>query len=301
MNLTDLSRPVDSRRVSDLINTQFGTDYNIKALSLNESVTLLNKTGSMIAKFKRKGNLHESQNNASYMKLIMLKEAAEKRVGELVKSLRLQESHMNKKFLHALKIAALGGSISESHLKRLKVSESMQAVLRNKGAAQAFMKKIVENQKAKRNAIMEGEIDQAQTTIAAQDIANQIQDMIAKFADIKYKELPALHDSIRNSQGTDAAEQFNSSLVGSLDLLTSSLETAKKDVNNAIAVLTGQEVAGEGDLNLDDFDMGDEGGDLGDEGGDLGDMGDEGEDTGDEFDLDFETDDSDVDLGRARR
>jgi hypothetical protein len=288
MHLTELTPAVTSAKVTNLIKTQFGTEYNVARLGLAESVNLLNKTNKLIVEFKLKDNLHSSENNASYMKLLMLNEAATMRATELTGAQKLQESTMNKNFTKALKIAAMGGTLKESHIKALKLSENMQSVLRNQKTAQAFMRKIVESKKM----LAEGEIDQAQTTIAAQDIADQIQSMIEKFADIKYKELPALHDSIRNAQGVDAAEAFNTSLTGSLDLLTSSLESTKGDVNNAIAVLTGQEVAGS-DLDLDDFEDDDDAG-LDDE-MDLGD-----EDA--EFDLDFEPEEEvDVDIGRGRR
>jgi len=300
MNLTDLTRPVDAKAVASLIKTQFGTDYNIANLNLKESVQLLNKTDRLIVEFKQKHNLHESENNASYMKLIMVNEAADKQAIELTKTTQIQESKMENKLLtKALKIAALGGNLSEDQLKALRLSEGMTAVLRNQKTAQTFMRKIVESKKAKK--LLENEIGQAQTTIAAQDIADQIQSMIEKFADIKYKELPALHDSIRNAQGVDAAEAFNTALTGSLDTLTSSLEGTKSDVNNAVAELTGQEVASTGDLDLDGLEGGDElGGEL-----DLG-MGDEMDmdldlDGADDFDLDLEADDEEVDLGRERR
>jgi len=301
MNLTDLTKPVDAKKITDLIKTQFGTEYNIVNLNLKESVKLLNKTDQMIVEFKQTKNLHSSENDASYMKLLMVNEAADKRAIDLTKTTQIQESEMENKLLtKALKIAAYGGQLSEDQLQALRISEDMASVLRNQKTAQTFMRKIVESKKAKK--LMENEIGQAQTTIAAQDIADQIQAMIEKFADIKYKELPALHDSIRNAQGVDAAEAFNTQLTGSLDTLTSSLETTKVDVNNAVAELTGQEVASSaGDLDLDDFEGGDEmGGEL-----DLG-MGDDemgmGDELGgDEFDLDLEADDEEIDLGRERR
>ena len=297
MNLNDLDRPVDSKRVSDLLKSQFGSGYNIQRMSLGESLTLSVKTKEMISEYKRMKNYYTSQNDASFMKLLMINEAAEKRANELTRKLR--ESTMNKQLIQALKIAAQGGKLTEGQLKSLNVSNSMRSVLRDSKAAQAFMRKIVESRRAK-TALTEGEIDQAQTTIAAQDIADQIQGMIEKFADIKYKELPALHDSIRNAQGVEAAEQFNTSLIGSLDELTGSLESAKKEVNSAIAVLTGQEVAGDmGDLDLGDDELGSEVGDMGDE-EDMG-LGDEGDEDLD-FDLDLDGGDEDeVDLGRERR
>jgi len=304
MNLDDLSKPVDATAVADLIKAQFGTNYNIEKLNLKESVKLLNNTDKLLVEFKQKNDLYSSENNASYMKLLMVNEAADKRAAELTTSKQIQESEMNNKLLNkALKIAALGGTLSEGQLQALRISEDMQSVLRNQKTAQTFMKKIVESKKAKK--LLENEIGQAQTTIAAQDIADQIQSMIEKFADIKYKSLPALHDSIRDAQGVESAESFNTSVSSSLDALTSSLEQAKGDVNNAVASLTGQEVAmGDGDLDLDSFDGGDEMGgeeelDLG-----MGDMGDElgGDELGgDEFDLDLEADDEEIDLGRERR
>jgi len=301
MNLKDLTRPVNSKRVADVIKTQFGVDYKIEKLGLSEAVKLLNKTDSMINEFKHNNSLHESENNASYMKLIMLNEAVSKRANELTRTHNLQESKMNTIFIKALKIAALGGELTEGQLKKLKISENMKSVLRNQKISQTFMRRIIENKKARLTALNEGEIDQAQTTIAAQDIADQIQAMIEKFADIKYKSLPALHDSIRNAQGVDAAQEFNTSVSSSLDMLTGSLETAKSDVNNAVAGLTGQEIAGPNDLDLDDFEGGDDMGmddDMGMGGVDDMDMDLGLDDNEPDFDLDIEPE---VDLGRERR
>lgn len=290
MDLTDLVKPINSSKVAKLIKVQFGEDYNIDNLNLTESVKLLNKTDHMLVEFKLKKNIHDSQNNASYLKLRMVNEAAEKRATELTQT--IQESEMNKKFADALKIAATGGRLTMEQLESLRVSEDMQAILASQKTARAFMQKVVESRKAKK--LMEGEIDQAQTTIAAQDIADQIQSMIEKFADIKYKELPALHDSIRNSQGVEAAEEFNNSLSSVLDELNASLEGSKKEVNNAIAVLTGQEVASPSDLDVDEL-GGEEEMDM------SGDM-DLGGDEEIDFDLDLEDEDEDeVDLGRERR
>ncbi len=300
MNLTDFSPILNSKKVATQIKTQFGSDYNISNLNLTESIDLLNKTDNLVFKFKLNENIHTSENNPSYMKLIMVNEAAFKRASEIIEAPQTKGSKMTNNYVTALKIAAMGGKLSEAQLKSLKVSSGMQSVLENQKKAQAFMRKIVEAKKAKR-ALNESEIANAQTTIAAQDIADQIQGMIEKFADIQYKELPALQDSIRNSQGVEAADSFNTSLLSSLGALTGALESAKSDVSNAIAVLTGQEVAlGDDDLDLDamdgagDMDMGMGGDEL-----DL-DMGvDDGEPG---FDMDLEPDEDEVvDLGRGRR
>ena len=301
MNLDDLNPAQTSANVSKQIKTQFGNDYNIEALSITESIKLLNKTNKMVTTFKNTQNLHESHNNASYMKLIMLSEAAYRRAEELSEIPQQQGNKMNRNYVKALKIAALGGKLSEAQLKALRVSQPLQQVLESKETARRFMRKIVESKKAK-VALQESEIATAQTTLAAQDIADQIQTMIEKFADVRYKELPALQDSIRSSQGPEAAESFNTQVLQSLEGLTAALESSKQDINGAVAMLTGEEMAmGDGDLDLDAV----EGGvDMGmDDEMDLGmdDMGMGGEEEmGGDFDMDLEPDD-DVDLGRERR
>lgn len=298
MNLTDLTKSIDSAEVIKQIKDQFGVNYKIDRLGLKEAVDMLNNTEKLIVAFKQKHNIYESQNDASYMKLVMLHEAANKKALELTNKTKVQESQMeNKLFTKALKIAAMGGQLTEQQLQALRVSEDMQSVLRSKPTAQKFMQKIVESKKM----LKENELSQAQNTMAAKDIANSIQGMIEKFADIKYKELPALHDSIRDSQGVDAATSFNEQLTASLDELTTSLESAKGDVNNAVAELTGEEVAatGAGDLDLDDFEGGDE-----IEGEAEFDMDIDAEldlDGGDDFEIAPEEDDEEVDLGRERR
>jgi len=132
MNLADLTRTVDSETVTKLIKTQFGTDYNIGNLGLKETVTLLNDTDKLIVEFKLKNNLHSSENDPSYMKLLMVNEAVDRRATELTKVTPIQESEMENKLLtKALKIAAMGGKLSEDQLQALRITESMQSVLRN--------------------------------------------------------------------------------------------------------------------------------------------------------------------------
>jgi len=287
MNLADLSKPIDSKTVSKLLKKQFGKEYKVETMSLKEAVLTLNKTDRMLEKFRRTNNLFESYNNETFLRVRMFNEAVEKRAAELIQN--LQESTMNKKFSTALKIAAKGGILSEEQLKALRLSEDLESVLRSAKTAKMFMQKIVESRRAKK--LMEGEIEQAQTTIAAKDISDQIQSMIEKFADIKYKELPALHDSIRDSQGLEIADQFTESVNASLDTLTQALEQAKKDIDHAIGLLTGETTELGGDLDIEDLEGTEE-----EPGGE--------EPEGEEFELNFEPEEEEgeeVEVGRERR
>jgi len=306
MNLTDLSQPVSVAVIEKQYKNQFKNEISVSNLSEVSSKRLLSKTNDMITEFKTIQKSRNYENNPTYIRLQMVKEAVTIHLVDLKENANNQQvkiNEMKNNYIKALKHVAKGGSLSESQITQLNVSPSMRTVLESTVAAKSFMMKIVESKKAAK-ALNESEISTAQTTIAAQDIADQIQDMIAKFADIRYKELPALTDSIRGSQGVESANLFNQSVLGSLDGLTGSLEQAKGEIDNAVAGLTGESVTGDLDLGgMDDMDTGMDDMDMDDDLGIDNDMAPE-DDLGDDFDLDFgdEADaEEEIDLGRSRR
>jgi len=299
MNLQDFSPAITVSKLETLFKKQFSESIKFSALSLKESKTALVKTQRLINEFKRSGvNAQHAETNPKYLKLKMIEEAIVLQISHIRESLKDYKSGsktMTPKYVKALTAVASGTKLNEATIKSLKVTAGLSKVLESRTSSIALIRKIVESKKSVQ--LNEGEIDSAQTTLAAQDIADQIQTMIEKFADIRYKELPALNDSIRNSQGVEEATAFNDTVLASLEELTGSLETAKVEINNAVATLTGAEIAPMGgDLDFDNMD-GEIEGDF-----ELG--GDDAE-LGGEFDMDFETDDAPeeefTDLGRDRR
>jgi len=226
----------------------------------------------------------------------MVKEAALMQIDTLDKKIINEGTGartMDNKYITALKAVVSGKKLSESRIKSLGVSYGLQSILESRKTAIKFMRSLVENKRKNNVSLMEGEISDASTIIAAQSIADDIQSMVEKIANIQYKELPALHDSIRNTHGASEAQQFSDSVTTSMSTLTQNLEEAKNSVNSAVNVLTGEESGM-------DLDIGDEG--LGDELGDDDDV-----DLGDEFQMDFEEEpdlEAEADLtdyGRERR
>jgi len=295
MDIKDLTPKLTTKRIEQLYKRQFSDNININKLSLKESNQLLNKSIKLLNEFKSKHDVHTSQMNPSYLKLKMIKEAAELRTAKLLKTKhKLNERKMNKKYLKALKYVAEGKQLTKSQLSSINASTKLKSVLESSSSAKQFIKHYVETKRK----LNESEIDQAQTILAAQDIADQVQTMIEKLVDVQYKQLPALHDSIRSTQGVEEAGTFNDSVLTSLRELTTNLETAKGDLNNAINVLTGQDVE---TFDADSLTAGD---DLEDETELDGEEEVNDEDL-DDFDVDFEpeevNDEEVAKLGRERR
>jgi hypothetical protein len=71
--------------------------------------------------------------------------------------------------------------------------------------------------------LSEGEVQQAQVVLAAQDMVDKMQSMIEDSTEMQFKELPALVDSIKNQIGPDQAAQFNNDAQSALSGLVQNL------------------------------------------------------------------------------
>ena len=94
--------------------------------------------------------------------------------------------------------------------------------------------------RARRRRISESEVQQAQVVLAAQDMVDSMQGMLEDTTEMQFKELPALVDSIRNQIGMEQANQFNTDATAALSGLVQNLQGAKQQLEQALAVVTGQ-------------------------------------------------------------
>jgi hypothetical protein len=96
--------------------------------------------------------------------------------------------------------------------------------------------------------IDESEVQQAQVVLAAQDLVDSVQSMLEDVSEMQFKELPALVDSIRNQVGTAQADQFNTDATAALQGMLQNLQGGKQQLEQALSVVTGQQVGMPGDL-----------------------------------------------------
>jgi len=105
-------------------------------------------------------------------------------------------------------------------------------------------KKINESKKSTRRLVTEGEVQQAQVVLAAQDMVDQIQKMIEQASSAQFKDLPALVSQIRLDQGPDQSAQFNQAVTAAMTSLLQALAGAKEQMEGAVDVVTGKAPAG---------------------------------------------------------
>ncbi len=90
----------------------------------------------------------------------------------------------------------------------------------------------------------EVDVEQAEVVMAVRAMADDIQDQVERIGRMINEELPAIADQMRSEMGASTAQAFSDTVSG---ILTAQLENAKATkagLDNAVAQLTGGEVAG---------------------------------------------------------
>ena len=82
-------------------------------------------------------------------------------------------------------------------------------------------------------------VEEAQVTLAAQDMIDSIRKMIEQVSDMLVKELPALTDSIESEIGVNESQQFNEQASKALTDLQSALNQCETSLKGARGVVTG--------------------------------------------------------------
>ena len=89
----------------------------------------------------------------------------------------------------------------------------------------------------------ESEIQQAQVVLAAQDMVDRVQKMLEDVTSMQFKDLPALVDQVKNEVGIPQSAQFNTDATTALSGLVKNLQASKTQLEQALGVVTGQEVS----------------------------------------------------------
>lgn len=258
MNLNELAPKKTSKALSESYSKQFGKNIDVSTLQVDHARVMLQKTRDRIQEYKLSENAHYREQDQDYLRLMVMEQALAARVNETEeKTMNIKNITQNRKsaFVNAVKEAAQGKAVDKASLRSMGVTESLLTVVESQDTAVKFMKGLVEKKKCKedKTRLQEGEVDQAQVVLAAQDMVDQVQKMIENMSDLKVKELPALTDGIRGQMGADQAQSFSSAAGAALDSLVGALTTAKEELNSATGILTGEEmsVPGEDDMDMD--------------------------------------------------
>jgi len=233
---------LDSNRLIEksqkVFENYFGKKVDFAGLSKDQASTMLDKVRKLISEHRNSPRLHSSERNPNYLKLMVMEQALQAQLDEYGMGSNNQEVmaiDMNDPAVkRTLDKASKGQNLTPDEQKTV--------------TAVATMKKEAKKYK-KGKKVMESEVQQAQVVLAAQDMTDRIQDTLEDVTEMKFKDLPALVDSIRNEVGMNQAQQYMTDASAALDSLIACLQETKTAIESAQGAITGQEpvVPGEDD------------------------------------------------------
>lgn len=260
-------------RIERVLESQAGRKIDFSSLSKQRAQQMLSRVQGLLREHRASPEFHQSEKNPAYLQLVMMEQG-----------------------LTAATSAAPGtapAGVDPQQAYRMQAElrtrrQQIQTAIRQKQQEIAELQKQMNSPtlgvgESKRRRISEGEVQQAQVVMAAQDMVDQMQKVLEQVSAMQYKDLPALSDAIKNDMGTEQSSAFTSSATQALTTLLASVQQAKTELETAQSALTGTEpvVPGETDelpppdaSTEDDLDLSLDA-NLGDE--DLGDLGDEDE------------------------
>jgi hypothetical protein len=193
---------------------------------------------------------HHSEQDPSYLKLMMMEQALAEKI---------YEDEMGNTTSQAGATPGATPGVNPQQAAAMAAKQKMDDKERATKELEDLKKQVVEKQKEvadlnsstmaeqwRRRAqghgyyLSEGEVQQAQVVLAAQDMVDKLQDMIEDSTEMQFKELPALVDSIKNQIGPEQAAQFNNDAQAALSGLVQNLQGSKQQLEQALGVVTGQ-------------------------------------------------------------
>jgi hypothetical protein len=265
--MNNLSAEKLNQTMQQRVGWNFG---DLSQLTVAQAGAMLETVDRKLAAIKTTSKLHESEKNGAYNGMVLAKQVLETFISEAA------DSPYAVGMAQAMKSTGDKPPLKKSTIK--KAHKIAKAVAKNESVDDDAQ------------AVLEDEVGEAESLMAAQDMVDRIQGMLEDVGEMLNEDLPPLTDSLRRSSSADAAAGFNSTASGALNTLMDAVRSAREDMANAVASLSGQEPTPMGADDNIDIDLEEP----------------ESVDSDEEFDLDdFEASDAaqggDEPLGRAKR
>lgn len=236
MKLQEFSHTKQTTNVARVFESHFGSQMPFDQLTADQCRAMLNKVQRVIYETRRSAGFHRSEQNPSYLKLVMMEQGLTARLKETMpapaapgaKPAQPTAGQTDPKLKAAQDKIKKGMTLSAEEQKMVNDSAAAMAESRLRRAYRT---------------LKESEVQQAQVVLAAQDMVDKMQGMLEDVSELQFKELPALVDSIKNQVGVDQAAQFNTDATTALTGLLQNIQGAKQQLDQALGVVTGQQVA----------------------------------------------------------
>ena len=268
MKLFDLDSP-QTKQSKKVLESYFGNSIDFAAMKPQAASDMLTKVRGLIYEHRTTKPVVQSENDTTYMKLIVMERGLNARLreanitlepqtgatqikndGDVIGSTDDQATAMQfkkdvddgkikigEKANYSAKKARAGKDIGKPGKNFKKISKDAAKRYGSKEAgdkvAGAILAKMREGYTLRTKSgrfLNESEVQQAQVVLAAQDMVDRMQKMLEDVTSMQFKDLPALAGSIQTTIGTNEAQAFNDAAGQSLAVLVDAIQASKVEM-----------------------------------------------------------------------
>jgi len=247
MKLNELAVTRPTQQIAKVFEGHFDQRMQFDSLNRNQLHNMYRQVRGVLSEVRSSPARHNSEKNPSYLKLMMMEQALAEKIYEDEMGNTTPQPGTPGAGMNPQQTAAMTAQQKQEEIKQMETdlqNKKDEVVdLQNRiNKAKTSVTTMEWRSRARANGyyLSEGEVQQAQVVLAAQDMVDKMQSMIEDSTEMQFKELPALVDSIKNQIGPDQAAQFNNDAQAALSGLVQNLQGSKQQLEQALGVVTGQ-------------------------------------------------------------
>ena len=256
MQIRELSKPITSTKLNESLAKNFGYKLKLEQFNDVQLSDVQNKLRTELSQLEMNESFDSLSGSPAYQKTRALLDVINQEIMErdeadeddidveedkeaTMKKQKKNES-VNQYRANAIGQRARGFSVPQSWINgainRIHLGESDNAELK---AELSIRYDLTESQAS--YILAEGEEDKAEIIMATKDMVDRITGWLEDVAAMKAEQLLELMDSIRETQGSDVAQQYQDAVKPALEAVYTALETSRTGLSTGLSLVSGGE------------------------------------------------------------
>jgi hypothetical protein len=216
MKATDLTKSITTEGLLSQFESRFGQTMNLQGLAVEQLEDMANMVRTKI---------HEITNNQHF--------------GQ-----ELKDDNYHK---HQMMLDILNQAVKEAQGINTMISPQQQAIAKKiqtvPGLKPQDKDQIIGAMVQKETAVKEGIENQSELILASKDMMDKVTAFLEDLAKMKTESMLELSDRIRDEMGADKADAFIQKVKPALESAEQTLTSTRTELDQAVRILTGEEIA----------------------------------------------------------
>jgi hypothetical protein len=264
MQIREISKPITSKQLNESLAKKFGYKLNLEQFTTEQLCDAQNKLRTKISQFEVSESYEGMQKSTDYQKTRAMldcvnqailereakpdypdldgdgdeKESMKKALKDKKKEKPVEENYVNATFRSRASQYSVPDSWINNAIQRVELGESDRTELKAELTTRYDL-----NESQASYVLLEGEEEKAENIMSSKDMVERITGWLEDTAQLKAEQLLELLDSIRETQGSDIAQQYQDAVKPALESLYAALEQSRQGLSQGLALLSGGEAA----------------------------------------------------------